>query len=172
MYEKFDEQLVKEIYDLHTNGEFPWYFNDVTTGEDAITNTYTRDSFQFTHTFFRDNKIKSPLFKIVKKLLDSKYKYKKIHRIKSNLTTKIPFIRPDDYRPIHQDTPESGYMSLLYYVNDSDGDTLIFHPQDNEKHIRYQPKKGTGVWFPSNSWHSGSNPVKTDFRIAINYMVS
>ena len=59
--------------------------------------------------------------------------------------------------------------TFLYYVNDSDGDTIFFNK--NKKEIkRVKPKKGTGVLFKSNTLHAGSNPINSDKRMVINYI--
>ena len=72
-----------------------------------------------------------------------------------------------NYQPIHLDKPSKGYMSLLYYVNDSDGDTIFF-----DKNIRMikrvNPKKNRAILFDSNILHAGSNPIKSKKRIVIN----
>ena len=34
------------------------------------------------------------------------------------------------------------------------------------------PKKGTGLFFNSNIWHSASNPIQASERIIINYIFS
>ena len=60
-----------------------------------------------------------------------------------------------------------GDKTLLYYVNDSDGDTLFF---DNDLNItkRVTPKKNRAILFDSNMLHAGANPIKNETRIVIN----
>ena len=88
-------------------------------------------------------------------------------RIKSNLCFNVSGYKKTNYQPIHLDKPSKGYMSLLYYVNDSDGDTIFF-----DKNIkmtkRVNPKKNRAILFDSNILHSGSNPIKSKKRIVIN----
>ena len=70
---------------------------------------------------------------------------------------------------IYNDTDLTGYKSLIYYVNDSDGDTIFFN--DNLKEIkRVNPKKGKAVLFDSNILHCGSNPINTLNRVVINFI--
>ena len=68
-------------------------------------------------------------------------------------------------------------MSVLYYVNDSDGDTLIFdknypsEPKDMKILARYQPKKGACAIFNSTIYHASCNPINSNKRIVINYIL-
>jgi len=70
----------------------------------------------------------------------------------------------------HVDIEESNYISCVYYVNNSSGDTIIF---DDQKNIvkSVSPKKGTGVLFDSNMLHSGSYPKKeNEPRFVMNFL--
>ena len=69
-------------------------------------------------------------------------------------------------------------LTMIYYVNDSDGDTFFFNEEksfniEDLKNLtvakRVKPKKGKLVAFRGDIVHSGSHPIKSDFRIAINY---
>lgn len=75
------------------------------------------------------------------------------------------------------------YNTLVYYVDDSDGDTIIFdklfdpdsedyNPAFSEKLpalIRFKPTKGYGLFFNGHRYHSGNFPVKFSSRIIINF---
>ena len=84
-------------------------------------------------------------------------------RIKANLLQPHPDAR--EHHPWHTDSPES-YTSMIYYINDSDGDTFI-NKVDTQ---RITPKANMAVIFPSNWWHASSNPTKGR-RMVLNYMV-
>ena len=90
-----------------------------------------------------------------------------VYRIKSNLTFNLTDYKKINHQPIHIDKDTEDIKSLLYYVNDSDGDTLFF---DNDLNIikRVSPKKNTAILFDSNILHAGSNPIKSKKRIVIN----
>ena len=49
-------------------------------------------------------------------------------RIKVNMT--MLFLNAPTFNPPHTDTDGEGYMSLVYYLNDSDGDTFFFDDAD------------------------------------------
>ena len=56
---------------------------------------------------------------------------------------------------------------LIYYVNNSDGDTLFF---DKELNItnRIAPNKGKILLFDGDLLHAGTNPKVSDKRIILN----
>lgn len=86
--------------------------------------------------------------------------------------------REHDSPHIDYDTP---HLVCLYYVNDSDGDTVIFdksvkdvHPEFNNfsetefKIVqRISPKKGRVVLFDGTTYHASSTPT-TDVRCIVN----
>ena len=91
-----------------------------------------------------------------------------LQRIKVNLNPKdVPENRGSCFHP-HSDL-KTDEWTAIYYVNESDGDTIFY--DDNKKEIkRFKPKKGTGLVFKSYTLHAGSNPVKYDKRIVINFI--
>ena len=71
-----------------------------------------------------------------------------------------------NYQPIHLDKVTEGDKSLLYYVNDSDGDTIIMG-EDN--HIeRVTPKANRMITFNGKHLHTGHSPQQHKCRILIN----
>lgn len=67
----------------------------------------------------------------------------------------------------HPDHRDPSFKTCLYYVNDSDGDTLFF--DDKDKCIaRTPPVKGTGIVYPSSVVHAGSTPIEHETRVVIN----
>ena len=75
------------------------------------------------------------------------------------------------------------YNTLVYYADDSDGDTIIFdkifNPEEEEYNpvfseplpelLRVTPKKGQGLFFNGHRFHAGNFPVTYSSRIIINY---
>jgi hypothetical protein len=156
----------KEIQDALLGDLFPWYFNK------NILPHIEKSSSQFTHTFYRDDQIESNAFSLIKPMIyfiedKTNTSFKKIDRIKANLRTKTI---DDNYElNIHKDNDQNNYKSFLYYVNDSDGDTLFF--DDNNKIINsVTPKENSGIFFDSNVNHTSQAPIKNECRIVINFI--
>ena len=107
----------------------------------------------------------------MKKLTDkidlSEYNY--VQRIKANFQSKF-LSDPDCYNTPHYDNLNE-HLVIIYYVNDSDGDTFIF---ENDKYPlkikkRVSPKAGRFVIFNGNHFHAGIHPKSNDYRIVINF---
>ena len=162
---KIKKKLADEIEKLLISNNFDWYYNPTT----AHKNEKLPDTFQFTHKFY-DELYNSASF-YYQNVLDlfhaTDIKYEKFLKIKSNFT--VPSLKlGTKHQHIHRDIEKENMSSFLYYVNDSDGDTIFF--DNNKKEIkRFKPKKGTGLVFKSNILHAGSNPVNYDKRIVINF---
>ena len=58
------------------------------------------------------------------------------------------------------------YYSLLYYINNSDGDTHFFH--DNGDIEMISPKANRCVVLPAMLLHASSSPITTQRRLVIN----
>ena len=92
-------------------------------------------------------------------------------RVKSNLNTNKTGYKKTSHQPIHNDIDnKSKKKSIIYYVNDSDGDTIFFDDKLKETK-RVKPKKGRAIIFDSHILHCGCNPIKNDKRIVISFVV-
>lgn len=67
------------------------------------------------------------------------------------------------------------HNTLLYYVNDCDGDTIFYeefyngsHPRKYNISMTNKPKANQAVLFNGLQYHSSSNPTNTPYRAAIN----
>lgn len=76
----------------------------------------------------------------------------------------------------HIDVPHVPHYSILYYVNDSDGDTIFYDKSEGSKNLgemgewrRESPKKGDILIFDGRIYHSPSCPVKFSHRISVNF---
>ena len=97
----------------------------------------------------------------------------KVFRIKANLLTRGS---GDGYHLPHidKDTP---HKVFLYYVNDSDGDTIMFDKffdpnKESMKNMsisdRVSPEMGKAIFFDGYQYHASSSPITNDFRCVIN----
>ena len=92
-----------------------------------------------------------------------------IDRIKINTTFPYPNNTKEKHGPIHQDF-NSGGLSIIYYINNSDGDTIFFN--ENLKEIkRISPKQGRAVVFDSNINHAACCPINSPYRQVINFVL-
>ena len=129
--------------EINNSSEIAWFYNDYTASKDKDyidrikNNKHFFDSFQFTHIFYNMGEKNSSYFdKIVRILEDTKVNWESIERAKANLTTPLPNSKPGDITVPHQDIrPNDNYyknkkfISIIYYVHDTDGDTVFY---DNE----------------------------------------
>ena len=93
------------------------------------------------------------------------FKKLNIHQIiASRIFFQTPSLSPSITKP-HIDTNEP-HLVCLYYVNDSDGDT-IFYDENNKIIKQVSPKKGRIVFFDGLIKHSGSRP-KNNHRVILN----
>lgn len=154
----------------------PWsYVNNITYGEDYkdIQNGY---SFSFTEDLPQYWLYQYLIFKTCEKI---NFNVKKIIRIRKRMTypNKEKYNIP--YQP-HVDM-EYPHLNLLYYVNDSDGDTFLYNEKYNKKYkksnqnfslqqkVKFQ--KGNILIFDGKQYHS-SSLSSTNNRIILNINVS
>ena len=108
------------------------------------------------------------LFFFIKPLILTAYDrpIKSLLRCKFNRLLRNENFTINNYNIPHQDTENNGDTSMIYYVNDSDGNTVFF--ENNTIVNRITPKQGDIVLFPSNLWHASCNPSKNAERIVLN----
>ena len=179
------------------NAFFNWYYNSSSNygskkPEDVQQNmsffhkslfdcSNSIDYPQFTHTLYRDGKPQSDFFhEFVPTVSCLPFSVESIIRMKLNLT--FPIANPT--KELTHGMPhidfEKGfeYKTIIYYVNDSDGDTFVFNEKVMEDKLpekltvmeRVQPKKNRVVLFESNRFHASSNPLVSTDRFVINFV--
>jgi hypothetical protein len=113
----------------------------------------------------------------IQKHLNFTYKVLPI-RLKANLQTPPPNPNPNAHNAPHVDLNDAlpNNYTLIYYVNDSDGDTIIFNEKYQGSPIKnftinqkVTPQKGKAVMFPTTQFHCGSYPISSKARIVVNY---
>jgi hypothetical protein len=101
-----------------------------------------------------------------------------IDRVRANLMVPNGNKNSDTYNEPHIDDHRVDSLTMIYYLNDSDGDTRIFDKTVSEgfldlKMIHSQRhKKGEAIIFPSNRFHSSSSPIKSDRRMNLNFVLN
>ena len=121
---------------------------------------------------YKDGFITSPL-----KKLGLNYE---LQRIKVNFNAReIAEHKGSCYVP-HVDIEDGGGWTGIYYVNYSDGDTVVFNEETNNPIRKHEEisvkevvnnKRGRLVLFNQNSLHAGCPPIESDYRIVINYNI-
>ena len=171
------EQYQKHIEKLLLSAYFPWFLNESTVPEGLAPygTINTTENMQFTHTFFIDNSIHSTHYEQIAVLsyhlmLKENIDTTQVFRIKANLNT-IPENYPDGHHnSIHIDFPKDlTGITCIYYVNDSDGDTIFFDEKGANEIKRVSPKKNRLVYFDSNIPHAGCPPKNNQVRCVINF---
>ena len=126
---KKDQKFIKEF--LLDNKLFPWFFM-----KDVTSKNKKQNRPAFSHYFVMDKKQNSNAIDNLKPIF-KKYIKKEIIHFKSILqlplnTKKVSYDTPH----IDIDKPHTVY---LYYVNDSDGETILF--KNKKIHKKIKPKK-------------------------------
>lgn len=90
------------------------------------------------------------------------------------LAGRIYVTTPQNTNKVHYEPHvdmEKWHKVLLYYVNDSDGDTVFFNKKDGKIIERVSPKKGRLVAFDGNIYHAAGIP-KNNHRCVVNFDVN
>jgi hypothetical protein len=171
---EFQLQLQRYI----ENAELPLYYNFDTMGSDYVAE-YPKENeiefLQFTHNFVRHNETKSnwwSAFEPICFFFNAKtgaISNQKLSNCKLNLNTKIEKCSADKHFTIHRDMGKPAGITAIYYVNDSDGDTLFFNETGTEVIKRVTPKQGTMVYFNNQIPHAGQPPVINNYRAVLNF---
>ena len=77
------------------------------------------------------------------------------------------FLLPHDDPHIDRDDE---HMVILYYVNDSEGDTVLFEDDKTTEFARISPKQGRILIFNGLQYHCSTHP-QTKMRCVINYNI-
>lgn len=185
---EIDKEYADVLAELMLGSEFDWYWNGATLLEGdygTVVDSKTKDMPQFTHTILIDKQQKSIYYHYFSEMLgiiekEAGSKIKKVIRIKANLMVGDASYPNDFYNGPHIDYSGPNLLSFVYYVNDSDGDTILFdtHLDGKEHNIsqlkeiyRQTPKGGTGILFDSNRVHTSTTPKLSDRRVVINYVL-
>ena len=164
---------------MHSN-KFPWFLLSNMSGME-VTDSKVTITLGFFHVFIREeldnNKAaqNSPYANTFIDLLNEvakKYDFEveTILRIRARMTLREPGHTEDKHCGPHVDFIDykDRYYSLVYYVNDSDGDTYLFN-EDKSVKFRSTPKKGNMLLFKGDTVHAGNCPINSPYRTIVNY---
>jgi hypothetical protein len=174
--------LQEEILRTFTSTNFPWNYYPISVSEYDLTVLPKPDvnyHEQFMHGIVWENQpVNANTYSLIRPLWlffqqATGIEVKDLIRVKANLLVSKAELQ-GQYNVPHTDHTEPGTKALLYYVNESDGDTVLFDQTWPEKHLnfteagRISPKQGRLVYFDATRWHASSNPVNFKSRMVIN----
>ena len=173
LIEESQENYLEELF---LSATFPWFYQKSTIDQNGAKNFPTKQSLDtgfFAHIFAQGSCVNSSEYYIKLLPIFAALQAKNVNIInqivvRANLTFPDPRHKPGNYKVPHNDTNQSGAVTAIYYVNDSDGDTLFF---DGDLNIvkRVSPKKGRAVLFDSCHIHSSESNIDTQTRCVINF---
>ena len=173
----------EKIRETLLGNSFPWFYNSDVTYQSAIsTNTPI-----LSHYYRKDYKTNSQFYSLVEDIGDKGAKlygfdYTDVLQVRSFLQ----FPLKPSWRKVFVDTLHCDYnlehLVVLYYVLDSDGDTIIVNKElefgedvaqdlkytDYEVLHRITPKQGRVVIFNGKYYHTAEQPIN-NMRCVINF---
>jgi hypothetical protein len=177
-----DKSLQEKIKSTLIN-DLPWYFiNDVTSNDSE-----SQGRPGFFHLFSENYKSNSDFNWISNEIVSKvilKFQLKITQIIQSRTFFQLPlslqYLKNDTVDNAHVDL-SSPHLVVLYYVMDSDGDTIIYDKkwEKGKEHLnsektakllikkRVTPKQGRLVVFDGRYWHTAEQP-KYNKRCVIN----
>ena len=176
-----DQQNLLIKYFLHPS--FPWALTvDAVQGIGENIDIQDHAAIGLFHTFIYNGQLCSEYFSKIDHILNNfeslKLDVKKLFRIRAGLFFKNPDITP---HVCHVDATIP-HTTAVYYVNDCDGDLIIFNetykshpykkPEFPEEMVRFKPSKGKLVLFDGQHYHSSSYPTQKPLRLAITFNFS
>lgn len=175
----------KRLYDIVTAGNFSWNImkdSSYPPGFDypAFWNPYPTISF-IREVYSYGDLVTKEMMPWCLQILDSALdreglEMDELHRIQvnqlyGNLNKEF---KDGMWTTAHVDQ-DYDHAVLLYYINDSDGDTVLFNEKrgDEFDHFtelaRVKPKAGSAILFDGKYFHSANNPINNNKRLAINF---
>ena len=163
---------------------FPWYYiEDVSSGDSK-----NQKRGGFTHGYVNEYGVESEYHYLFLELIKkscSKINVKEVNAILGRSFLQLPSnIKRDDVDTPHTDIPVDHFV-MLYYVCDSDGDTIIYNEKCNDldefddninvvkKKVfsiqkKVTPKQGRVVLFNGKLYHTAEQP-NNNMRCVVNY---
>ena len=170
----------EELLGMMSSSYFNWYYNENIshhTGKNSKNLTARLDEHGFSHIFWDENGMrdtstsmlwKPGLYQIMD-VVNTDF----ILRSRGDMTM---YTHREFVHDPHVDYPFKN-ISTVYYINDSDGDTIFYnqrHSEDQpmpdklEVRDRVSPKANRLVFFEGDVIHTGMSPNKHKNRIIIN----
>ena len=147
---KIEDHLT--LKSLMESENFPWYYV-----KGKVTRKEKLFDYQLVHIFYKDNIINSDFFNYLNPII-KKLEPLSLIRIKGNLN-------PITNKLVEFDKHPDQFFKCkgaIYYLNDSDGYTVI-------KDKKVESKSNRMVFFDANEEHYGTNSTNCNNRMVINF---
>ena len=158
----------------YNDEDFPWYYiDDVTASGDYETQKRGAFVHDYVHYEYGIESDFHYLFLDLIKKSCSKLKIKEVDALQGRSFLQLPTnIKREDVDSPHTDMQFKHFV-MLYYVCDSDGDTIIYNEKTiSEKGFTVQkkvtPKQGRVVLFDGALYHTAQQP-NNNIRCVVNY---
>ena len=158
----------------YNDEDFPWYYiDDVTASGDYETQKRGAFVHDYVHYEYGIESDFHYLFLDLIKASCSKLKIKEVDALQGRSFLQLPTnIKREDVDSPHTDMQFKHFV-MLYYVCDSDGDTIIYNEKTiSEKGFTVQkkvtPKQGRVVLFDGALYHTAQQP-NNNIRCVVNY---
>jgi hypothetical protein len=178
-----------KLQEIVMSTQFPWFYIDAVSlppGGTKIKDSLAIETDGFNHVIHdREWNVTSfahEYFDVFFDQLKNQLGFTKENIIRSRASMKTPKVgfTQDNYNLPHVDYYYP-HHSLIYYMNDSDGDTRVFDqwftPIPGQVGIGYDrfttearisPKANRLVWIDGLQYHTASNPINSSRRVIIN----
>lgn len=150
------KEIHKELLDILMGSDFPWYYQDTLTH-----GSKDKEAFGFNHWVSEDT---HPIFSTLAADMLSALNARNVIRMRADMT----ILNPNSYQHKWHTDSDEPHTVCIYYVNNSDGDTLIRDNQSERGYIRVSPKANRLLTFDGKHEHTGHSPTRHKNRILIN----
>jgi len=180
-----DKDNFQKLQNFFMSADFPWYFvpNVSLPPGSIVEDTLAVETYGFNHTIY-DNETGNRSFvfenmPIIIETFENKIgqKVKELLRIRMSMKHPIQNFTEKNYNLPHVDYPFP-HSTLIFYVNDSDGDTRVFDqyhtdlepdPKYFTTKLRIKPKANRMLFLQNGlNFHTASNPFQFDRRVVLN----
>lgn len=185
-----DPDDFKQLSDFVLGEKFPWFFIENVSIDprdlELIKDPLALETSGFNHASFdREWNVESftynnlvPFFNKLK----TEFGFTHKHLIRARLSMKF---QKDNFTSDNYNMPHVDYFfpheTLIFYLNDTDGDTRIFDqwhtyseterpmpPENFTTQTRVTPKANRLVWINGLQYHTASNPIQGSKRVILN----
>ena len=177
MPDQFSDYVEQRVVNSRS---FPWYCAFLEMGYSTVQPESVKkygdiilEGPQLCHIVVWDNKIKSPsevfMIEAVVHTLRTRFDLSTINiiRAKYNLQFQLTGNKEELINGPHRDDKRD-HLVLIYYVNDSDGETRLFENENLDLMVSVKPKKGRILIFDGSVLHTGQHPINAPLRCVLN----